>query len=406
MISILPKLKRQAQKAFIFIDPYEYKHIKANQIKSLMETGNAEVLLWLPTQQMYRFASNGTPQALKDFIEDLVQIEDWKSKNAWDFCSPALKTVFRIVWVTVILLIRLQFKKIKNTLYCLFFFSSHIKGFEKMLESKWQIDTEQGQGWDYAGNQPSLFHQQKTNPLEQKLKEFLKGGRRYNGETYEFTLRQGFLPKHCNEVFYNWQNSGLLKVALTSEGKVRKGAFYIAYKYYKDKEDNKKVTFELNKLMAQSTIEWTEMTWNPTTGCDKVSQGCKHCYAEIMSKRLHAMGVEKYKDAFKVQEHESALADPYKWKKPKIIFVNSMSDLFHKDVSVEFIQKVFDVMNETDHVYQLLTKRPERLLALDNDNLLRWSHNIWMGVSVEDDQVLSRIDFLRDTKARVKFLSL
>lgn len=157
--------------------------------------------------------------------------------------------------------------------------------------------------------------------------------------------------------------------------------------------------------MAQSTIEWTELTWNPTTGCDKISAGCKFCYAEVMSRRLKAMGVDKYKDNFAVREHASALNDPYQWKKPKVVFVNSMSDLFHEKVSVEFIQKVFAVMNDTEHVYQVLTKRADRLLELDRQGLLDWGHNIWMGASVEDARVMHRIDSLRQTGARVKFLS-
>ena len=157
--------------------------------------------------------------------------------------------------------------------------------------------------------------------------------------------------------------------------------------------------------MAQSSIEWTEMTWNPTTGCTKVSAGCKHCYAEIMSKRLQAMGVEKYKDNFEVRTHESSLTIPYTWKHSKVVFVNSMSDLFHKDVPKEFIKKVFAVMNENPrHVFQVLTKRAERLLELNKE--LKWTHNIWMGVSVENEKVKKRIDFLRKTKAKVKFLSL
>ena len=157
--------------------------------------------------------------------------------------------------------------------------------------------------------------------------------------------------------------------------------------------------------MAQSSIEWTEMTWNPTTGCDKISQGCKLCYAEVMSKRLQAMGVEKYKDNFDVRLHEKELETPYRWKRSKIVFVNSMSDLFHKDVPLSFIQRVFEVMRENpQHVFQVLTKRAERLLELDP--VLKWSHNIWMGVSVEDQEVEYRIDLLKRTKARVKFLSL
>jgi protein gp37 len=157
--------------------------------------------------------------------------------------------------------------------------------------------------------------------------------------------------------------------------------------------------------MAQSSIEWTEMTWNPTTGCSKISQGCKFCYAEVMSKRLHAMGIDKYKDNFEVRIHPSSLVIPYTWKKPKVVFVNSMSDLFHKEVPLSFIQEVFKVMRENpQHVFQILTKRAERLLDLDSE--LKWTHNIWMGVSVEDKTVVDRIDFLRKTKAKVKFLSL
>jgi len=158
--------------------------------------------------------------------------------------------------------------------------------------------------------------------------------------------------------------------------------------------------------MAQSTIEWTELTWNPTTGCDKISAGCKFCYAEIMSKRLQAMGVEKYKDNFEVRTHEKELLTPYSWRKPSVVFVNSMSDLFHKDVPIEFIQKVFKVMKENpQHVFQVLTKRADLLRYYDSEGLLDWTHNIWMGVSVEDDRVMNRIDLLRKTKARVKFLS-
>ncbi|MBK9736187.1 MAG: phage Gp37/Gp68 family protein [Saprospiraceae bacterium] len=157
--------------------------------------------------------------------------------------------------------------------------------------------------------------------------------------------------------------------------------------------------------MAQSSIEWTEMTWNPTTGCSKVSQGCKFCYAEVMSKRLQAMGVEKYKDNFEVRTHPDSLKMPYSWKSSKVVFVNSMSDLFHKEVPLSFIKQVFKVMNENpQHVFQVLTKRAERLYELHQD--LNWTHNIWMGVSVEDETVLDRIDFLRNTNARVKFLSI
>lgn len=156
--------------------------------------------------------------------------------------------------------------------------------------------------------------------------------------------------------------------------------------------------------MAQTRIEWTELTWNPTTGCNKVSQGCKFCYAEVMARRLKAMGLEKYRNGFELTLHEDSLKIPYTWKQPKIVFVNSMSDLFHKDIPLEFIQRVFKVMNDNpQHVFQVLTKRADILLKYHKE--LDWTHNIWMGVSVEDSKSLSRINLLRRTRAKVKFLS-
>src|ERR1700712_716320 len=143
--------------------------------------------------------------------------------------------------------------------------------------------------------------------------------------------------------------------------------------------------------MAQSNIEWTELTWNPETGCTKISPGCKNCYAEVMSKRLKYMGIDKYKDGFKIRTHFDSLNIPFTWKKSKVVFVNSMSDLFHPDVPVEFIKAVFLVMNQTpQHIYQVLTKRSERLLELSKE--LNWTDNIWMGVSVESEDYSYRID--------------
>ncbi|SIT94045.1 DUF5131 family protein [Pontibacter indicus] len=157
--------------------------------------------------------------------------------------------------------------------------------------------------------------------------------------------------------------------------------------------------------MAESSIEWTEATWNPTTGCTKISQGCKFCYAEVMHKRLQAMGVTKYSNDFRtVTCHPEVLNQPRKWK-PSVIFVNSMSDLFHEDVPLHFIQQVFKVMNECpQHTFQVLTKRTERLAELSP--LLNWTTNIWMGVSVENQDVDFRIDHLRQSDAVIKFLSL
>ena len=157
--------------------------------------------------------------------------------------------------------------------------------------------------------------------------------------------------------------------------------------------------------MATSRIEWTESSWNPVTGCTKVSPGCRHCYAETMARRLQAMGQPNYQRGFEVSLHEHMLDRPLQWRKPKVIFVNSMSDLFHEDVPVEYIQRVFDVMCRAHwHQFQVLTKRSSRLADLSGD--LDWPANVWMGVSVETDNYTERIDHLRRTGAQVKFLSL
>ena len=156
---------------------------------------------------------------------------------------------------------------------------------------------------------------------------------------------------------------------------------------------------------VKSSIEWTESTWNPVTGCTKISEGCAHCYAERMARRLKAMGQKNYADGFKVTLHPHVLDLPLTWKKPQTIFVNSMSDLFHNDIPISFIRKVFDVMERAHwHRFQILTKRAERLSELAS--LLNWSENIWMGVTVENCSCSKRIDYLRHIPAAVRFLSL
>lgn len=158
-------------------------------------------------------------------------------------------------------------------------------------------------------------------------------------------------------------------------------------------------------MSAKSDIEWTESTWNPVTGCTKISAGCKHCYAERMAIRLQAMGQPNYANGFQLTLHPHMLNRPLTWKKPQTIFVNSMSDLFHRDVPLTFIQQVFAVMCEASwHTFQVLTKRAERLAALDAE--LDWPENVWMGVSIENCDYTDRIDCLRQTHSAVKFLSL
>ncbi|MBL7106104.1 MAG: phage Gp37/Gp68 family protein [Phycisphaerae bacterium] len=154
-----------------------------------------------------------------------------------------------------------------------------------------------------------------------------------------------------------------------------------------------------------SKIEWTESTWNPVSGCTKISPGCLNCYAERMAKRLKAMGQPRYKNGFELTLHPEALKEPYHWKKPRVVFVNSMSDLFHEDIPVEFVQQVFNVMNENSHhTFQILTKRSHRLKELAP--LLDWTKNIWMGVTIENDDYVFRADDLREVNSHIRFLSL
>ena len=158
-------------------------------------------------------------------------------------------------------------------------------------------------------------------------------------------------------------------------------------------------------MSTRSKIEWTETTWNPVTGCTKISHGCKHCYAERMSQRLQAMGAKKYKYGFVVTVHPEALREPISWKKPSLVFVNSMSDLFHKSVPSAFIESVFATMNEaSQHTFQVLTKRPDRVVQLDGR--LNWTPNIWLGTSIESSRWLGRMARLKETGAKTKFLSL
>lgn len=158
--------------------------------------------------------------------------------------------------------------------------------------------------------------------------------------------------------------------------------------------------------MAQaSSIEWTQNSWNPVTGCTKVSPGCEHCYAERMSKRLRAMGLSQYRNGFRVTLQPDALETPLKWKKPRTIFVNSMSDLFHEDVPPSYVRQVFDIMERaSQHQFQVLTKRPE--IALEQSNNLPWPDNVWLGTSVENDFYKHRITTLRQIPATIRFLSI
>lgn len=157
-------------------------------------------------------------------------------------------------------------------------------------------------------------------------------------------------------------------------------------------------------MSTNTNIEWAESTWNPVTGCTKISPGCKFCYAERMAKRLKAMGQQTYVNGFKLTEHEKLVDLPLKWRKPQIIFVNSMSDLFHESVSLSFIQSVFLTMKRANwHIFQILTKRSERMLSINGK--IHWPENVWMGVSIENTNYIHRIENLKKSSAAVKFLS-
>lgn len=232
------------EKAFVFIDPYGYKEIRASEIKKLLQSKKSEVLLFLPTQFMYRFDEKGTPEALIRIIEELVDLKSWKHSNSVYQFINQFKDALKNYLGNDFFVDTFTIEKDAATVFCLFFFSSHIRGFEKMLETKWQIDEDEGRGWSYekSGN---LFTDFKTNLLEEKLIELLSTNQKiYNSKVFEFALHNGFLPTQVVEVFYALQAAGKLKVLSDSEDKIRKGAFYINYDNYKKSPE--KVYFKMN----------------------------------------------------------------------------------------------------------------------------------------------------------------
>jgi three-Cys-motif partner protein len=230
------------EKAFIFIDPYGYKEIRASDLKRFLEAKKSEVLLFLPTQFMYRFDEKGTPEALIEILSELVDLKDWKPNNSVYKFIEQFKNGLKRYLGEGFFVDTFTIEKDEATVFCLFFFSSHIRGFEKMLETKWQVDEDQGKGWSYEKTM-DLFAMHKTNPLEEKIYKLMSGGQVYNGEIYEFTLRQGFLPTHAVEIFNSLQALNKLDVLSEEIEKVRKGSFYINYENYRDHP--KKVYFKL-----------------------------------------------------------------------------------------------------------------------------------------------------------------
>ena len=232
--------KMRNEKAFVFIDPYDYKTVKVKHITELLSNKNTEVLLWLPIQFMYRFKES-PPEALQGFIDEL-DLPTSSIKNAKDFIIKLKEGFQNHLGTNYVDSFTIQ--KSANTVFSLFFFTPSIKGFEKMLEAKWKIDSENGEGWDYRKHTSTLFHSVKMNPLEEALRKYLYRSPKTNKEIYDFTLRQGFLPKHSKEVLSNLQD----KINVTSaNGEIlKRKAFYLSYKYYK-KSEPVKVIISLKK---------------------------------------------------------------------------------------------------------------------------------------------------------------
>lgn len=234
LVELLPsKFKTfKDEKAFVFIDPYGYKEVRAEHILNLLDCNNkSEILLWLPIQFMYRFSKNGTPEVLKSFNSQL-NIEKENIKDEWEYVN-ALKEGFKSFVGLKYFVDSFTLKKEENTVFCLFFFSSHIRGYEKMLETKWEIDTEQGRGWKYNSSQSTLFSILEPNRLEDLLIAYLQKSRT-NGEIFEFTLREGFLSKHSTQILKKLQINKRLEIKKLDSSKPRKGAFYLNYKNYKE----------------------------------------------------------------------------------------------------------------------------------------------------------------------------
>jgi three-Cys-motif partner protein len=242
-VDALPLVVRQISitknsKSFVFIDPFGYSEVRASQIKSILETKKAEVLLFLPTQHMFRFERKGAPQALHSFIEDLVPLDQWPNSHTGIDFIENLKAAFRNYLGNEYFVDSFIITRDKNQFFCLFFFTSHIYGFDKMLESKWEIDREEGRGWSYKNPEaPTLFTSttsDRLNKLEVFLKTFLKVGRT-NGEIYEAILHQGFRPTHAVEVLRGFASQNRLIVTSNDGQKSRKGSYYINYGDYCDR---------------------------------------------------------------------------------------------------------------------------------------------------------------------------
>lgn len=221
------------QKAFLFIDPYGYKDVKPNHIRELLDGGRSELLLFQPTQHLFRFSEKGRPPALTDFMLEMNDGKEWPSGlSILDYIRYTTQLFRNYLGDKFFVDTFIIQKEAPKAVFCLFFFSPHIRGFEKMLNAKWKMDSDNGQGWHYQDTMQGfdLFNKPQTNPLELYLEREMRSSTSLsNGELYEMVLRQGFLPKHANEILSQWQNAGRVVVSPLA----RKGAFYLSYRDYK-----------------------------------------------------------------------------------------------------------------------------------------------------------------------------
>jgi len=226
---VIPRLEKlKKEKALLFIDPYGYKDTPPSLIRKLMKSGNAEVILFLPTQHMFRFSKKGTPDSLQKYLEELQKGRQLPfGQTITDYLGFILEG-FR-AFIPECFVDSFSIRKDANTWFCLFFFTTNLKGAEKMLEAKWTLDQHQGRGWSYAHSSgDQLFRlDAHINPLERALENALKEGAKTNAQLYEFVIRNGYLPKHANEILRNFQKDGRIHVSPSS---VKKGAFYLDYK--------------------------------------------------------------------------------------------------------------------------------------------------------------------------------
>lgn len=230
------------ERAFIFIDPYGYKDVRFREIKDLLSNKKSEVLLFLPTHFMFRFSENGTPESLHDFINDIVPKDQWpKSETGLDFVEN-LKQAFQQNLGDGFFVDSFVISRDKNQFFCLFFFTGHIYGFDRMLYTKWAIDAEDGRGWKYNAASSDLFSQVANSPntskFEAALKEYLRQPRS-NKEVYVFALHSGHLPGHAGQILKKWQDDGILVANLADGKPARKSAFYISWDSYKNNQEPK-----------------------------------------------------------------------------------------------------------------------------------------------------------------------